>query len=219
MENILAPSILSADFTRLGEEMRITEACGAKYIHFDVMDGIFVPNISFGIPVLKSIHRATEQVMDVHLMITEPIRYIEAFAEAGADLITIHYEACENVRETIAKIQEAGVKVGVSVKPATPVSVLEPLLDQIDMVLIMSVEPGFGGQKFMPEALDKVRAVRKMAEEKSLELDIQVDGGIGTDNVEMVLEAGANVIVAGSAVFKATEERTKKFMEILKNHE
>lgn len=219
MKNILAPSILSADFTRLGEEMRITEECGAQYIHFDVMDGIFVPNISFGIPVLKSIHKATAQVMDVHLMITEPIRYIDAFAEAGADLITIHYEACENVRETITKIREAGVKVGVSVKPATPVSVLEPLLDQIDMVLIMSVEPGFGGQKFMPEALDKVRAVRKMAEEKELELDIQVDGGIGTDNVETVLEAGANVIVAGSAVFKATEENTKKFMEILRSHE
>ena len=134
-------------------------------------------------------------------------------------MITIHYEACENVRETIAKIREAGVKVGVSVKPATPVSVLEPLLDQIDMVLIMSVEPGFGGQKFMPEALDKVRAVRKMAEEKELELDIQVDGGIGTDNVETVLEAGGNVIVAGSAVFKATEENTKKFMEILRSHE
>ena len=204
MKNILAPSILSADFTRLGEEMRITEECGAQYIHFDVMDGIFVPNISFGIPVLKSIHRATAQVMDVHLMITEPIRYINAFAEAGADLITIHYEACENVRETIEKIRETGVKVGVSVKPATPVSVLEPLLDQIDMVLIMSVEPGFGG---------------KMAEEKQLDLDIQVDGGIGTDNVKTVLEAGANIIVAGSAVFKATEENTKKFMEILRSHE
>ena len=154
---------------------------------------------------------------DPDLSVTEAL--VPAMAEAGADLITIHYEACENVRETIEKIRETGVKVGVSVKPATPVSVLEPLLDQIDMVLIMSVEPGFGGQKFMPEALDKVRAVRKMAEEKQLDLDIQVDGGIGTDNVKTVLEAGANIIVAGSAVFKATEENTKKFMEILRSHE
>lgn len=219
MENILAPSILSADFTRLGEEMRLTEKCGAKYIHFDVMDGIFVPNISFGIPVLKSIHQATDQVMDVHLMITEPIRYVEEFAKAGADLITIHYEACEDVAATIEKIRESGKKVGVSVKPATPVSVLEAFLEKIDMVLIMSVEPGFGGQKFMPEALDKVREVRRMAEEKGMELDIQVDGGIGTDNVAEVLDAGANVIVAGSAVFKATEENTKAFMEILRSHE
>lgn len=219
MENILAPSILSADFTRLGEEMRLTEQCGAKYIHFDVMDGIFVPNISFGIPVLKSIHQATNQVMDVHLMITEPIRYVEEFAKAGADLITIHYEACEDVAATIEKIRGTGKKVGLSVKPATPVSVLEAFLEKIDMVLIMSVEPGFGGQKFMPEALDKVREVRKMAEAKGMELDIQVDGGIGTDNVAEVLNAGANVIVAGSAVFKATEENTKAFMEILRSHE
>lgn len=219
MKNILAPSILSADFTRLGEEMRLTEQCGAKYIHFDVMDGIFVPNISFGIPVLKSIHQATNQVMDVHLMITEPIRYVEEFAKAGADLITIHYEACEDVAATIEKIRGTGKKVGLSVKPATPVSVLEAFLEKIDMVLIMSVEPGFGGQKFMPEALDKVREVRKMAEAKGMELDIQVDGGIGTDNVAEVLNAGANVIVAGSAVFKATEENTKAFMEILRSHE
>lgn len=219
MKNILAPSILAADFTCLGKEMQITEQAGAEYIHFDVMDGIFVPNISFGVPVLKSIHNATKQVMDVHLMITEPIRYIEDFAKAGADIITIHYEACEDVRATIAKIKETGKKVGVSVKPKTPVTVLEDLLEEIDMVLIMSVEPGFGGQKFMPESLDKVREVRRMADEKGLAMDIQVDGGIGAENAAAVLEAGANILVAGSAVFKSTEENTRALMEILRSHE
>lgn len=219
MKNILAPSILAADFTCLGKEMQITEQAGAEYIHFDVMDGIFVPNISFGVPVLKSIHNATKQVMDVHLMITEPIRYIEDFAKAGADIITIHYEACEDVRATIAKIKETGKKVGVSVKPKTPVTVLEDLLEEIDMVLIMSVEPGFGGQKFMPESLDKVREVRRMADEKGLAMDIQVDGGIGAENAAEVLEAGANILVAGSAVFKSTEENTRALMEILRSHE
>lgn len=219
-KNILAPSILAADFTKLGEMMKETERNGAEYLHFDVMDGIFVPSISFGMPVLKSIHKATDQVMDVHLMITEPIRYIQEFADAGADLITIHYEACEDVEKTIQKIRECGKKVGISIKPKTAVSVLEPYLDQVDMVLIMSVEPGFGGQKFIDSSLDKIKELRALMEEKQIQSDIQVDGGIYLTNVESVLDAGANIIVAGSAVFGGDAgENTRRFMEILREHE
>ena len=157
MKNILAPSILSADFKILGEQLKLTEEAGAEYIHFDVMDGMFVPSISFGMPVLKSIHNATDQVMDAHLMVQEPIRYVEAFKEAGADIVTIHLEACEDVNATIEKIRECGMKVGLSICPETPVSKVENLLKDIDMLLIMSVHPGFGGQKFIPESLDKIR--------------------------------------------------------------
>lgn len=217
---ILAPSMLAADFKELGKEIRTIEENGAQYLHFDVMDGIFVPNISFGIPVLASIRSATEMVCDVHLMITEPIRYIEAFQKAGADLITIHLEACEDVEATIAKIKESGCKVGVSIKPKTSVSELEHYLEMVDMVLIMSVEPGFGGQKFIPTALDKIRELRTIIDEKGLSVDIQVDGGIDKTNVEEVIKAGANIIVAGSAVFgKDTEQNTKDMMEILKRYE
>lgn len=220
MNYILAPSILAADFNNLGEEMKKTERNGAKYIHFDVMDGMFVPSISFGMPVLKSIHDTTEQVMDAHLMVQEPIRYIEAFKEAGADIVTIHLEACENVEETIAKIRECGMKVGLSICPETSEKEVEHLLSKIDMLLVMSVHPGFGGQKFIPESLDKIRAIRKMIEEQGLNVDIQVDGGIYLTNVREVLDAGANVIVAGSAVFKGDPaQNTKEFMEILKSYE
>lgn len=220
MNYILAPSILAADFNNLGEEMKKTERNGAQYIHFDVMDGMFVPSISFGMPVLKSIHDTTEQVMDAHLMVQEPIRYIEAFKDAGADIVTIHLEACENVEETIAKIRECGMKVGLSICPETSEKEVEHLLSKIDMLLVMSVHPGFGGQKFIPESLDKIRAIRKMIEEQELNVDIQVDGGIYLTNVREVLDAGANIIVAGSAVFKGEPaQNTKEFMEILKSYE
>ena len=220
MKNILAPSILSADFKILGEQLKLTEEAGAEYIHFDVMDGMFVPSISFGMPVLASIKGATTQTLDVHLMVTEPIRYVEEFVKAGADIVTVHYEACEDLQATIDKIHAAGAKVGISIKPKTPVDVLLPYLDQAEMFLIMSVEPGFGGQAFIPESLDKIREVRAMLNEKNLETDIQVDGGIYVENVREVLDAGANVIVAGSAVFRGDAgENTAKFMEILKSYE
>ena len=177
MEYILAPSILSADFKVLGEQMKETEEAGAKYLHFDVMDGMFVPSISFGMPVLKSIKGATGQVMDAHLMVQEPIRYVEAFQKAGADIVTVHLEACEDIHATIEKIRECGMKVGLSVCPETDIKETETLIKEIDMLLIMSVHPGFGGQKFIPESLEKIRIARNMAKEQGFELDIQVERG------------------------------------------
>jgi len=217
---ILAPSMLAADFKQLGNEIKLIEDNGAKYLHFDVMDGIFVPSISFGMPVLESIRPATNLVCDVHLMITEPIRYIEAFKKAGADLITIHLEACEDVNATIEKIRDCGCKVGLSISTDTPVSALESYVDKVDMVLIMSVYPGFGGQKFIPESLNKIRELKAMLDEKNLEVDIQVDGGIYTSNVEEVLKAGANIIVAGSAIFRGdVAQNTKDMLSILEKYE
>ena len=216
----LAVSLLSADFSCLEKQLQELKEADVKWLHIDVMDGIFVPSISFGMPVLKSIHNATDQVMDAHLMVQEPIRYVEAFKEAGADIVTIHLEACEDVNATIAKIRECGMKVGLSICPETPVSKVENLLKDIDMLLIMSVHPGFGGQKFIPESLDKIREARKMITDQGLSVDIQVDGGIYQTNVKEVLDAGANVIVAGSAVFRGDAgENTAKFMEILKSYE
>ena len=220
MQYKLSPSILSADFYKLGEDIRQTEENGAEYLHFDVMDGVFVPSISFGMPVLASIKPLVKQVMDTHLMITEPIRYVEAFAKAGADILTIHYEACEDVRATLEKIRECGMKTGLSISPDTPVEVLREFLGEVDMFLIMTVHPGLGGQKLIPETLDKVRELRGMLNERGLETDIQVDGGIYASNIKDALDAGANVIVAGSAVFKGNPgENTKELMEILKNYE
>ena len=217
---ILAPSMLSADFKILGEDLKTTEVNGAKYIHYDVMDGMFVPNMSFGPSILQSIRPASTMVHDVHLMIEEPIRYVEAFAKASADIITVHIEACKDLDATIAKIKECGCKVGVSVKPATPISALEPYVDKIDMILIMSVEPGFGGQKFMPIALEKIAEAKAMIEAKGLNVDIQVDGGIDLNNVEKVIQAGANIIVAGSSVYNGdTAANTKAMMEILNKYE
>lgn len=220
MKYIMAPSILSADFKALGEQIRLTEENGAEYLHFDVMDGMFVPSISFGMPVLKSIRSATSQVMDAHLMVEEPVRYVEAFGKAGAEIVTVHLEACENVDATIEKIRECGMKAGLSICPETGEEKLERYLSKVDMVLVMSVHPGFGGQKFIPESLDKIRTVRRMICEQGLQVDIQVDGGIYLHNVRDVLDAGANVIVAGSAVFGGDPaENTRKFMEILKSYE
>lgn len=220
MNYVLSPSILAADFKVLGQEMKKTEENGAAYIHFDVMDGMFVPSISFGMPVLASIHDATEQFMDAHLMVQEPIRYVEAFQKAGADYVTVHLEACEDVKTTLDKIHACGMKAGLAVNPETDVKELVPYLEDVEMILIMSVHPGFGGQKFISESLDKIREVRAMLNEKNLETDIQVDGGIYVENVREVLDAGANVIVAGSAVFRGDAgENTAKFMEILKSYE
>lgn len=223
MEYILSPSILSADFTRLGEQIKDTEENGAAWLHFDVMDGLFVPSISFGMPVLASIRKGTGQVMDTHLMITEPARYVEAFAQAGADFLTVHYEACQenSPLETLNRIHEYGMRAGIAIRPQTPETVLEPLLDKAEMFLVMTVNPGFGGQKLIPETVDKVRRTRQMLKEAGMpDKYIQVDGGVYLTNVEEVLDAGANVIVAGSAAFKGdAAENTKKFMEILKRYE
>ena len=199
----MAPSVLSADFSVLGNEIATVVEAGAPMIHLDVMDGKFVPNISFGAPIIASVRKVTNAIFDVHLMIEEPSRYLEDFHKAGADIITVHYEACSDVSDTLSKIRNMGVKVGLSISPDTPAEVVEPYLSQVDMVLVMSVHPGFGGQAFIPESLDKVRKIKEMA--VMLQRDdlwIEVDGGIGADNIAAVKEAGANVFVAGSAVFK-----------------
>lgn len=201
--NYLAPSVLSADFSTLGNDIATVATAGAPIIHLDVMDGKFVPNISFGAPVISSVRKVTDAIFDVHLMIEEPSRYLEDFSKAGADIITVHYEACQDVAATLMQIRELGVKVGLSISPDTPADVLKPFLSQVDMILIMSVYPGFGGQKFIDASIDKIKVVRDMADELELdELWIEVDGGIGADNIVSVMEAGANVFVAGSAVFK-----------------
>lgn len=209
---IISPSILAADFGNLGRDVAMLNESRAEWIHFDVMDGVFVPNISFGFPVLQSVRSATEKVLDVHLMIVDPIRYVKRFAEAGADIITFHYEATENPRECIAAIREAGAKVGISIKPATDVSVLGELLKEIDMVLVMSVEPGFGGQSFIGSSLDKISRLKGMILESGADCLIEVDGGISERNAASIFAAGADVLVAGSSVFKAAEPES----EILK---
>lgn len=214
--NILSPSILSADFTKLGEEIETIDNAGAEYIHVDVMDGMFVPSISYGMPVIKSIRKSTGKVFDVHLMISEPIRYIADFAASGADMITVHVEACSDVVATIEKIREYKLKVGITLNPDTPVSAIKPYLNRVDMVLIMSVNPGFGGQKFITSSVDKIKEFKRLRDELNLSYDIEVDGGINIDNLATVLEAGANVIVAGSAIFRGdAAENVKKFKSIM----
>ncbi len=199
---ILAPSILAADFNKLGEQIELLEQAGVKYLHIDVMDGNFVPSISFGMPVIASIRRNTKLVFDVHLMIEEPIRYLEAFKEAGADIITVHAEACTHLHRTIARIRELGMKAGISLNPASSLQGLEYILQDLDMVLIMTVNPGFGGQTMIPGVVRKITELKKMAEDKGVTLDIEVDGGITLENVTTVLEAGANVIVSGTSIFR-----------------
>lgn len=201
----LAPSILSADFSRLREHIEETREAGCEYLHIDVMDGHFVPNISFGAPVYKCIRKHTDQFFDVHLMITDPIRYVDDFVKAGADNITIHHEACENQIETLEYIKSKGVKASISIKPKTDPYVLEKYLPYVDMILIMSVEPGFGGQSFIPSALESTRVAKKLVEESGRDIDIEIDGGIGAGNIASVAEAGANVIVAGSSIFGAPD--------------
>jgi ribulose-phosphate 3-epimerase len=210
----IAPSILSADFSRLGEEITAVEKGGADYIHIDVMDGHFVPNITIGPLIVEAIRPITKLPLDVHLMIENPDQYIEAFAKAGADYITVHVEACVHLHRTIQNIKSYGIKAGVVLNPATPVESIQHIIRDIDMVLLMSVNPGFGGQKFIPEVLPKIRKVKAMAEEKGIDLEIEIDGGVNSETAKLCMEAGANVLVAGSAIYN--EEDYAKAISLLR---
>ena len=205
MKRVVAPSILSADFGNLNRDTEMLNRSAAQWVHVDVMDGVFVPNISFGFPVLKAVKAVSTKTIDTHLMIVDPIRYVERFVAAGSDYVTFHYEAADNIAATIEAIHNAGAKAGISIKPKTDVSVLEPWIESVDMVLIMSVEPGFGGQSFIPESLDKVRELKAMIAEHNTECIIEIDGGISAANAAQVYDAGVDVVVAGSAVFCAQD--------------
>lgn len=215
-KNILSPSILSADFGNLARDIHTIDEAGAEYIHIDVMDGIFVPSISFGMPIIKSIRPLTDKIFDVHLMIEEPIRYVDEFTALGADIITVHVEACKDTAATLKKIKELGVKAGITLNPDTPLSDVREFLPLADMLLIMSVVPGFGGQKFIEASLDKLREAVILRDELGLNYDIEVDGGVNFDNIRDIHEAGANIIVAGSTVFKGNAaDNVKKLIELM----
>ena len=214
----ISPSILSADFSRLGEEIIALEKAGADYIHIDVMDGHFVPNITIGPEVIKRLRPITRLTFDVHLMIEPVDKFVKDFAEAGADIITFHPEATKNLSETIKLIKSFGKKVGVSLKPGSPISLVESFLEQVDLILIMSVNPGFGGQKFMPEVLDKMKQLKNMIDEKKLNIDIEIDGGINFNNSKKVKNYGANILVSGSTVFKENNGDLKKNIQLLRSN-
>lgn len=217
---ILSPSILGADFAKLGEQVRAVDQAGSEYIHLDVMDGAFVPSISFGMPVIKSLRKCTERFFDVHMMVEEPGRYVDAMKEAGADLICVHQEACIHLDRTLNQIREAGMQTAVALNPATPIETIDLVLPQVDMVLLMSVNPGFGGQKYIPYVTGKIQALRKRCNDLGLSTRIEVDGGVTQANVREVLEAGADVIVAGSAVFRGNpEQNVKEFLDIFREFE
>ncbi len=214
--NILSPSILASDFANLQRDITKTVNAGAEYVHIDVMDGIFVPNITIGFQTIKSIRNFCDKTLDVHLMIDRPERYIERFAQAGSDIITVHYESTDNVRATLEKIKSLGKKAGLTIKPGTPVSVFNEFADFIDLAVIMLVEPGFGGQKFIPQMLDKVRYLRDLKLSRSLSFNIEIDGGVDLNNLKTILDSGANIIVAGNAIFNGDiEKNTIEFMKVL----
>ena len=216
----LSPSILSADFADLGNDIMTIDKAGADYIHIDVMDGSFVPSISFGMPVIQCIRKVTDKPFDVHLMIDEPVRYIDEFKKAGADIITVHVEACTHLNRTVTAIKEAGMKAGVVLNPSTPLNVLEYILDDVDMVLLMSVNPGFGGQKYIPSVTRKISQLREMISKTGRNIEIEVDGGVNLTNVREIIDAGADVLVAGSAVFKGNAtENVKAFKDVFKEYE
>ncbi len=217
---ILSPSILGADFKKLEQQIGEVDRAGAQYIHLDVMDGTFVPCISFGMQVISSIRSCTDKVFDVHMMVQEPLRYLPEIVQCGADIITVHAEACTHLDYTLREIRKAGLKVGVALNPTTPILMIHDLLDCVDMVLIMTVNPGFGGQEMIPYTLNKVRSLRKLCKNRGVDLDIQIDGGVTIDNVRLCLEAGANIIVAGSAIYRGdAAANTREFLKIFEEFE